>query len=238
MKLHAAFLTAITALTLAFPLSLRAKTQLDHFTVYVVPNSPSPDSVSVKGQFDRTLNTTRIKDLSFYSTRVDKKREGIIDKNAHLAWHACLQGANPMREVVISNQFGRQTLILGQPRFLLVPSAPKGAAISQKLDHYLAYEVLKASGPNISPVSLADDLLTSANVAVGKPKFFCVPVLKVHKDKKFPIHDPRDHLTVYEVAPAKARGFAINDQLGTFKFPSAVRRLLGVPTVKVSFKTL
>ncbi len=239
MKLHASFLIASTVLAHAFPLSLEAKTKLDHFTVYVVKSSPSLDtSVKVQGQFDRTLNETRVNALTFYSTCADKKKEGVIDKSAHLAWHACEQKVNPKRSVVIANQFGKQKLILGQPKFLLVPGAKIGTAISGRLDHYLAYEVLDASGLDIKPVSLADEFVISPRVSVGRPRFFCVPVSKVHKEKKFPVRNPKDHLTVYEIASAKAGVFSISDQFGRFKFPNLVRKFLCVPTVKGGFKTL
>jgi hypothetical protein len=235
MKLHAVFRIVITALAVVFPFSLRAQTKLDHFTVYSVSGSPSPDvSVKLKGRFDPTPNDARVRDLTFYSTWVNKNKEGILDKNAHLAWHTCEQKVVPKRAVVITDQFGTQRLTLGLTKFLLVPSARIGTPTSPRLDHYLAYQVSDAPARPIRPVSLTDDFGTVAPAAVGKPKYFCVPVEKVHNDKTFPMHNRRDCLTVYEVSPSRSLpGFAIANQIGRFKFPGLVRRYLAVPTEKV-----
>jgi len=104
--------------------------------------------------------------------------------------------------VIFKNQFGLQKLILGQPRYLLVPSQKieKGLAFPRNLDHFKAYHVLYGE-PIVRKYSLADQFDKQAAVAVERPEWFCVPVTKVDKNGTTKITNQKAHLTFYSITP-------------------------------------
>jgi hypothetical protein len=113
-----------------------------------------------------------------------------------------------------------------------------GSAPSEKLDHYIAYQVIK--GKSVKKiVSLVDDLVADTNVAVTLPKYFCVPVVKVHDSATFTIHNEKDHLTVYDITLGKYMpALNTNDQFSKYQLIRPKRAFLCVPTDKLKWSVL
>jgi hypothetical protein len=200
------FPIAVAGLGLLLCLSTSATAadfRLDHFKVYVVKETPVEHVVAFKGQFDREPTKVALRAITNFANPVSKNGEGILDKNAHLTWYLFkTERENPKRVVLFENQFGRQKVIIGQPRWLLVPTQKleEGSEFPRRLDHYVGYEVLE--GKSIGKaVSLEDQFGAEKESAVRLPKVFCVPVEKTHGDRVSKIINERNHLAVYDITP-------------------------------------
>lgn len=192
-----------------------AQFKLDHFKVYEVKSVKAEATIAFKGQFDKEPQKAALTELLFFANPVAKDRGEIIDKNAHFDWYRLQTERQPQRKVSVDNQFGKQELLLGQPRFLLVPTWKKEEGIerSERLDHFVAYEVLEGK-PADRKVVLRDQFGAQDGVAVRLPRLFCVPVEKTHRDKTYKINNPVDHLTVYDIVSRdKPRSIKVADQI-------------------------
>lgn len=215
--------------------------RLDHFKVYVVKEQPVEHVVAYKGQFDKEPNKVALRVITHFANPVSKNGEKILDKNAHLTWYAFRpEREDPKRVVVIENQFGPQKLIIGQARWLLVPThkLEKGSEFPKRLDHYVGYVVLE--GKSIGKaVSLEDQFGGEKESAVRLPKVFCVPVEKYHADKVTKIINERDHLTVYDITPREHETkIKTMDQFGDHGLAVLKSVWLCVPTAKLEFEVL
>ena len=233
-------LVLLLGVTVVVPAAPIPEFKLDHFHVYKVDEGPSLDAVvSLKGQFDEKDVPARIKGPVFFANPVEKNRGKIIDENAHLNWYKLTQEVEePKRTVLVRNQFNDgepQRLILGQPEFLLVPTKKvhddKVFPIAEGLDHFKVYRVLEATPVN-ETVTLRDQFGAGRNIA-ERPVFFCVPVSKTHNDKTFRISNPRDHLTVYSMKPARKEiKFEVSDQIGQNTLKTTQSQWLCLPSLK------
>lgn len=210
--------------------------KLDHFKVYQVKEQRAEQVVMVQGQFDKEPKKIFIRGFLAFANPVSKNESKILDKNGHLTWYVFNQEKpDPKRAVILENQFGKQKIVLGQPRFLLAPTEKheRGSAFPKNLDHYVAYEVTDAGSIN-KTVSLVDQFGRDDKVLVRSAKFFCVPVTKIHDKKVFKIRNERDHLTVYDITPkAFAKDLNTTDQFGNHKMSVTRSYQLGVPTLKL-----
>ena len=122
-----------------------AQFETDHFKCYL-PTSTSPlppQAVQLQDQF--ATNGAKVKTIWRFCNPTKKDHNGvitpIINPDAHLAIH--LAGSQPVvnRQVTLSNQFGVQTILTGQARYLAVPTQkdPHGPAFN--LDHFNCYVV-------------------------------------------------------------------------------------------------
>ncbi len=113
--------------------------------------------------------------------------------------------------VTIENQFGKQHLVLGLPRALLVPTLkqaiiddpdgrPQFSEFPEKLDHYLIYNVLPRDKPLEREVALRDQFW-HGEARVMFPRGFAVPVTKEHDGREYPIHNEEAHLVIYDLDP-------------------------------------
>ncbi len=212
---------------------------LDHFKVYkqYIYTDQKPTSVRLKGQFDQSALPAEIDHMVYFANPVSKNRVKPVDRNAHLAFYELHGPPEPRRVVVFCNQFGLQKILIGQPRFLLVPSekVERGSAFPKKLDHFKAYEVLEGRAIDRT-VLLADQVDKRNKVVVERPSFFCVPVAKTHKDQTFKVQNPRGHLTFYSITPKIYRvPKPSRDQFGDHKLLLATSVYLGSPTVKLAW---
>jgi hypothetical protein len=97
--------------------------------------------------------------------------------------------------VPITNQFGEQTLNIGNPVLLAVPS--EKISWEQPLNHFKSY--VATGTPILGEVQLEDQFVTINNATVGAVALFCNPVEKTYKDVFTPMWDPKDHLTLYSL---------------------------------------
>ena len=206
--------------------------RLDHFKIYDVNDYEVREKVTLKGQFDREADSAKVCFLNYYCNPVSKNEEPLYDRDAHLAWYSIYQPVpEPMRIVVIQNQFGTSKLILGRPFALLVPSRKQGHQFPEKLDHYKLYEVLEGEPLN-KEVSLKDQF-ESDRTRVTCPIAFGVPVTKRHDNQEFPINNEKAHLAIYRITPRPIQETrAARDQFGS-KYLFFMRSIaLAIPSVK------
>ena len=176
---------------LSLLLGLPAYAQLDHFNVY---NASGPDGpiVQITDQFGSVI--TDLGSPSHFLVPADKNAEGITDFFSHLTSYDILDPVLAPPTVIVINQFGTQTLSLGESSTLLVPTEKLITPGPVDLDHYHCYE---ASGPAIDVgVSIQDQFQTQSAVVLD-PFLFCTPADKNGEG----IQNPDDHLTIYNYTP-------------------------------------
>jgi hypothetical protein len=208
--------------------------KLDHFKVYRL-NPDEIGSVTLQGQFDREPQKVTVGSRMFFANPVSKNEARILDKNAHLVWYQIRQEKEPERRLEVQNQFGKQKLLLGQPRFLLAPAKKieqGGGKPPRGLDHFKCYEVLE-SEPVQKVVSLKDQFGIEQRVRVGRPRFLAVPVEKTYQGETVKIQNKEAHLVVYEIPRKKTpRKVQAADQFGQHDFAVSTSELLCVPSLK------
>ncbi|HEY3115516.1 MAG TPA: hypothetical protein VGK54_02125 [Chloroflexota bacterium] len=117
---------------------------LDYFKFYDVENREAAADLLLRGQFDRRPQKTRLRLLDFFANPVSKNGEPLYDKNAHLAWYRGVQPSEPIRRVLLENQFGKFDIRTGTGDGLLVPTQKieRGSAFPGQLDHYKVYRLV------------------------------------------------------------------------------------------------
>ncbi|MFQ5677742.1 MAG: LamG domain-containing protein, partial [bacterium] len=93
---------------------------LDHFKCYRVRGKSQNISVDLEDQFG-IESEVPVRKPKLFCNPVDKNGEGVFDPSAHLTCYT-VRGKKKKGDVVIDNQFGTQTLHLGRPKLLCVPS--------------------------------------------------------------------------------------------------------------------
>ena len=81
--------------------------KLDYFQIYDVANRQATGTILLQGQFDKQGLRMQLALLDFFANPVAKNAEPIYDKNAHLTWYRGVQPPEPMRAVILENQFGK-----------------------------------------------------------------------------------------------------------------------------------
>ena len=209
--------------------------RLDHFKIYDVNNIDVDAQVRLQGQFDDEMEPATIRSLIHYCNPVRKNNEPFYDSDAHLAWYSIRPIPEPMRIVVVNNQFGKDKLILGRPIALLAPSRKQGHEFSQQLDHYKVYRVLDGEPIN-RDVSLTDQF-GGDKTTVRYPFAFGVPVRKRHAGQEFPINNERAHLTIYRIKPSSIEVVRRSrDQFGRHLLCFMQSTALAVPSLKESWQ--
>jgi hypothetical protein len=230
---------------------------LDFFVIYDAQGGPLNERITLKGQFDKTASRPVM--APYWKGFADPVRFGgkpIRNPREHLKWYLLRTPNEPPRTVTINNVFGPVILAIGDADHLLVPTlaeliqgARLGGLSRQKTpskapappgDHYKAYLVRDAK-PVGKKVALEDPFTGAKGTAVvGRPLYFCVPVEKRHGDRTYPIQNPEDHLTIYELRPSlesKPVNVATQDQFVVARFKLGPITLLCVPTLKRSWKS-
>lgn len=233
-RMNMSGLVSMVCIVLACQVTVLGQFRLDHFKVYDAKDVAVGEErrVELQGQFDDALRPSVLMALTHFANSVSKNGSVIIDKHAHFTWYRLKPDLEkePERTVEIENQFGKQTLVLGDGAYLLAPAEKKETASSfpKGLDHFKCYIVKK--GPTLDvQVSLQDQFGNENSVQVGQARFFCVPVVKVFQGKRFPIQNPADHLTVYDIAQSPRKA---NDQFRQFKLVFDPCQMLCVPSKK------
>jgi hypothetical protein len=206
----------------------------NHYKVYEVPESfVVTGDIRLNDQFGEFLTTVVL--LDKFANPVDKNAEGIPDTTLHQTWWE-IDDPEPVRTVEMTNQFGTQTLTLGNGRYLVLPahkndtSGPPPPGDGQ---HYKCYE---AEGtPVDSAVVLVDQFDVMTTVATV-PKYFCNPVEKMFEGVVSPIVDPEQHMTCYELGPSMPVFIPLLawDQFGPWQLTAAQTEWLCVPSAKLT----
>jgi hypothetical protein len=175
----------------------QAPAPLDHFRLYTAMGwGPPEPAVTLDDQFQS--QAVDLGDEMYFGVPASKNGEPIFDPEVHMTGNAIL-GGSFSAIVGIDNQFGLDTLVIGDPRMLLVPTQklmfdPNATLIPLVRDHYKCYQILDSSlDPNA--VLLVDQLNpVELEVEVGPAREFCAPVDKNGEG----IANPDEHLTCYE----------------------------------------
>lgn len=212
--------------------------KLDYFLIYNVANQWARHSVYLQTQFDRTHDLGSLVFLDWFANPVSKNGEPMYDKKAHLASYYLYQPVSePMRAVLLENQFGRQKILTGSPRCLLVPAMKmeKDSKFPKKLDHYKVFQVLEGE-PVGREVKLVDQFGKS-KVKIAYPYGFAAPAEKKHGGRVFPVQNKKAHLVLYKITPRKVEKSRITaDQFGKHQLNFYQSILLAVPSVKLKWK--
>jgi hypothetical protein len=199
-------LLALTLLTTLLVLHAgRAHAQIDpnwdHYKAYIVaPLMQQFHSVELADQFGTTSNLVR--QLEWFANPVEKQHGPAIypinDPLLHYTWWQLAPQAFS-KDVIAINQFGDQELHLSEAQWLLNPAlknAPTGTPLPLA-NHYKCYF---CTGQPVSvPVTLTDQFF-SRPALVAVPRYFCTPVEKrLLGGIVYPIVDPKQHYTVYDL---------------------------------------
>jgi hypothetical protein len=192
-----------------------ARGPLDHFQCYRLVRTPGL-AVAGVGLRDQFGSITPVIGSARQLCNPVAKMHGaeitpVGNPDDHLVFYRAFS-RQPRRTVQVSNQFGSQTLSLGNGVLLAAPARKHPhAPPSPGLDHYYCY---RASGVRPKAVvDLMDQFQTAADVALGRPVLFCNPVAKAHGGAISEINDPAAHLVCYGLRPRRFQATrAIEDQ--------------------------
>jgi hypothetical protein len=215
--------------------------KLDYFKFYDVENRAADADVTLRGQFDRRPQRMRLRLLDFFANPVSKNGEAFYDKNAHLAWYRGVQPQEPMRRVVLANQFGRFDIRTGTGYGLLVPTQKieRGSAFPERLDHFKVYRLVDVEPVRNKVVKLRDQF-GSDEVKLGLPLYLAVPVMKRHGDTTSAIHNDAAHLLIFSMTTRDLpKSIKLRNQFANGTPVRVVRSLmLGAPSLKREWKQL
>jgi len=226
----------------------------DHFKTYLTSGPPLmlPVEVELTDQFGTVGGMVDV--MVFFSNPVEKTPPGedpspILHPDYHLTWYNFMGTAAGPFEISVSNQFGAdQRLVVENPALLLLPAekllideTPAGHSAPVGLDHYLCYDVTSAPMFGLAGVMLEDQFF-SEEVEVGQARFFCNPAQKEvlgpppYVPGLYPIIDPDNHLTCYQITsttPPPFLSVLAEDQFGNPEFTVLQDEFLCVPSTKV-----
>lgn len=213
--------------------------KLDYFQIYDLENRPAVGNIAVQGQFDQRRLRMQLALVDFFGNAVSKNGEPIYDKNAHVAWYRGVQPAEPMRRVILENQFGRFDIRTGTGYGLLVPTqkVEPGTAFPESLDHYKVYRLVDVEEAPRPTLRLRDQFGAS-EALLRLPLYFAVPVTKRHDAKDFPIHNKTAHFLIFGITARDVeKKITIRNQFSRGTSVKAVRSImLAVPSIKHEWK--
>ena len=193
-----------------------------HYLIYDCdPSPPENEEVLLHTDFEEkagipatVTRLTRFANPAWKQRAGTKSREEIVDPDAHLSWYRLKWALDrePIRQVTFENQFGKQTWVIGSPRFLVVPAQKHPHKEPVGLNHYKAYRVLGVkNGWDPLDVTVGDQFVASRQVHVGMGRFFCMPVRKKHQGRgDFPIQQADRVLAVYDISEQLVRSLQRN----------------------------
>jgi hypothetical protein len=234
------FIAALVAL--AVP---RANAQVpitwDHYKVYEIlppgPQGPTGLPLTLTDQFGVSQHT--LGHMVRFQNPV-MKIDGplafpITDPRTHYAWWE-ISPQPYSNTVVVSNQFGDQTLIVGDALYLWTPALKNESGPLPVQNHYKCYAC--QGQPVNRPVGLQDQFdqpgfFFQTNVLF--PRFLCNPVEKqLPSGLTFQVIDPDRHYVVYDFNPIDTRlnTAVMMDQFAQGPMELQPSRLLAVPSFK------
>jgi hypothetical protein len=183
-------------------------------------------TVKLKDQFGLEPRVV-VGEPNIFCNPADKDGGGIADATAHLACYSIHTDDEQSRTVVVKNQFGTDTLTLGDSQLLCVPSEKNGVRSTLNLDHFKCYEAEsdKAVSKNVN----LTDQFGAEKVLVGKPGLFCDSVDKNDGG----IKNPTANLTCYKIdtedTDEQSRTVVVKNQFGAGNLTVGDSQLLCVP---------
>ena len=213
--------------------------KLDYFKFYDVGNREAEGDVLLRGQFDQRPQKMNLRLLDFFANPVSKNGEPLYDKNAHLAWYRGVQPPEPLRRVLLENQFGKFDIRIGTGYGLLVPTqkVEQGSVFPKELDHYKVYRLADVEQVPAKVLKLTDQF-GSDEVKLLLPLYFAVPVTKRHGDKTEPIHNEKAHLLIFSITTGdREKTVKLRNQFASGISVRVVRSLMvGAPSLKREWK--
>jgi hypothetical protein len=154
---------------------------VDHLKCYRTRRTTAffPNGVSLEDQFE-DVDMTVLRPYRLCNP-VDKNDEGIVDPTEH---QMCYQihdtVAQPRfrrRDVLVENQFGKQTLVVTRPETLCVPAEKDGITSDLNGDRMKCYRVVQKVGErDFVPFNVKlTDQFESKDTTVIKPILLCNP---------------------------------------------------------------
>lgn len=212
--------------------------KLDYFNFYDAANQSAGYIVGLQGQFDRTPEKAQLTYLNLFANPVSKNGEPMFDKNAHFTWYDLYDPSpDPVREVTLENQFGKQRVYTGRAYALLVPAQKmeKGSVFPERLDHYKIYQILQ--GEPVNKEVKLEDQFGAMEGRVYYPMFLAAPVKKWYEGQTFGIHNEKAHILMYRIYPKMLeKTVAVRDQFSRRYLHLFRSVLLGAPSVKHDWK--
>ena len=211
---------------------------IDHYLVYrVQPGVPFGAVVALRDQFRPTFLTHDVFGMPLWANWVSKDGSQVSNTQLHYSWYSITPDGF-RADVIVSNQFGDQTVHVFDSHYLLNP-ALKFPPAGQPLpiaNHYKCYD---ADGPPPQPaprtVNLQDQFGTRQAV-VGNARYFCNPVDKQYQGQFHPMERPDAHFVCYQIfrQPPQPTNFPITfrDQFLSAQTTLVEEVLLCVPTIK------
>lgn len=181
---------------------------LDHFRCYRVLQAEPPSAgavVVLQDQFDIAAGATPealVRNPEWFCNPTEKRHKNrlfeITNPDGHLKFYNIETEPGPERTIRYKNQFEKGKAVLGQARWLAVPTQKEGHPPPERLDHFKCYQVLDAEAAN-TVVGLQDQWQTEPQVEVGGPVMFCNPTRKIHVDTGVAVGvgNARGHLMCY-----------------------------------------
>jgi hypothetical protein len=224
---------------------------LEHFQCYpILKIDPViPATVGLRDQFSEVGAPPEIIDVLRANRFCNPARKwhagtfyGIADNRQHLTFYRTAPESSPLKVVSISNQFGNQTLRVGNAVALALPTRKLPHEAPQGLDHFRCYS--SRGQPIGRPVGVADQFIRRTAHMVLDPLLFCNPVEKTHGTVVTPIQHPEAHLTCYSMTRVQfTREVSIRNQFrgastGDQKLVVGSPGMLCVPTKKLKWRVV
>ena len=171
---------------------------LGRYRVYPAEGPDGPPKVSLEDRFQKEV--VNLDPVGFFMVPLETNGEPIVDPLSHRACYRMWTGRFGA-SVDVDNRFGPQSLTVGDPAALCVPTEISSGALPPpvKRDHYKCYEAF-GSSLAASQVTLSDEFQSEATVQVLEPFWFCTPVSI--NGKNILNHD--EHLTCYTTSSSEA----------------------------------
>jgi hypothetical protein len=212
----------------------------NHYKVYRTLPIPIPRDVGLRDQFGQITVIDPVFDR--FSTPAEKHHAGaiwpMVDPLVHLDWWRIFY-PQPLRTVIVRDQFGQSPWVVKDARYLLLPSRKNltGPGAPPPIwNHYLCYEVV--TGPIVEQPVLLIDQFGGVQVQVRYAKLLCNPVEKTEFTPSgpvvYPIIDATAHLSCYEILNTVPYGQPITalDQFGFWQTQVLQNDCLCVPALK------
>ena len=213
--------------------------KLDYFQIYDVGNKSAAGEVLLRGQFDVRRQKMRLALLDSFANPASKNAEPIYDPHAHLTWYIGVQPSEPVRAVILENQFGRFKIRTGTGHGLLVPTqkVEQGSRFPHGLDHFKVYRLTDVESVPKGSVKLRDQFGVS-EVELQVPLFFAAPVDKRHRAKAYPVQNGRAHLLIVGITSRDLeKKIILRNQFEKRTSVVVVRSvMLAVPSIKHEWK--
>lgn len=212
---------------------------LDHFNCYQI--QPGPTADAVVGLSDQFASYQALVQSKFRFCNTTAKAvlgpdgNPVITPIRHRDDHLTLYQLSPQPPVnltvLVSNQFGEQTLVVFDARYLAVPTQKSPHQQPPvDLDHFLCYA---ASGKQVAVPAFLADQFHQERVKVNSPVLLCNPVKKEHNGTITDIRHPDNHLVCYTKTPRQfvtTRG--VRNQFQATQITTIASDLLCVPSKK------